>query len=140
MENQEKKKNAKPVVIAVIITLLFLAIIAYLGGQSIMQSAYNDGYNKGVSDTKAGSKEEMYKNNASLLESRISQYESYLLFLLDNAVFVTEHGEKYHRFECQYMRNSRCWIYNVEAAQGKGFDACSVCFGKDASDYLADNL
>ena len=53
MENQEKKKSAKPVVIAIVITLLFSAIIAYLGGQSIMQSAYNDGYNKGVSDTKA---------------------------------------------------------------------------------------
>lgn len=140
METQEKKKNVKPVVIAVIITLLLSAAIAYLSGQSVVYEAYDRGYDKGVSDTEADSKEEMYKNNADVLIEQVSRYEEYLTFFLDNAVFVTEHGEKYHRFQCQYIRNSTYWIYNVEAAQSHGFDACSVCFGKDASDYLADNL
>lgn len=45
----------------------------------------------------------------------------------DYAVIVTENGEKYHTYGCQYIKGRSFWIYNVAAAIGKGYRPCSVC-------------
>ena len=49
MENQEKK-SVKPIVIAVIITLLFSAGVVYWGGQTVVQGAYDRGHVNGYAD------------------------------------------------------------------------------------------
>ena len=59
MENQEKK-SVKPIVIAVIITLLFSAGVVYWGGQTVVQGAYDRGHVNGYADGIAKGKEAGY--------------------------------------------------------------------------------
>lgn len=42
------------------------------------------------------------------------------------AVYVTEHGEKYHRAECQFLKKSRIPI-DLNDARAKGYTPCSIC-------------
>lgn len=60
-----------------------------------------------------------YKSNNILHPETIttSKYEP---------VFITEHGEKYHRIDCRYLFNS-CEQISVERAKSKGYEPCSVC-------------
>lgn len=41
-------------------------------------------------------------------------------------VFITKTGEKYHREDCQYLRQSKIEI-SLEAALKNGYEPCSVC-------------
>lgn len=50
-----------------------------------------------------------------------------LSFWRESAVIVTRTGEKYHTYGCQYIRGRDIWIYNIEAAEGRGYEPCSVC-------------
>ncbi len=50
-----------------------------------------------------------------------------LMFWRRYAVIVTEYGEKYHTYKCQYIENKEFWIYNVDNAIYKGYTPCSVC-------------
>ena len=43
-------------------------------------------------------------------------------------VYVTEYGEKYHSYGCQYLRES-CIAIGIYKAQSKGYTACSKCRG-----------
>ena len=54
----------------------------------------------------------------------LSEYE----FFHDYAVVVTENGTKYHHYNCQHVRNSNFFIYNIEYAIGKGYQPCEDCF------------
>lgn len=60
------------------------------------------------------------------------KYEDELDWLLNEAVFVTETGNRYHKATCQYIHNADgYWIYNDENAEYKGYTPCKVCFGED---------
>lgn len=50
-----------------------------------------------------------------------------LFFWETYAVIVTEYGEKYHTYGCQYIDGSSFWIYNIDAAIDYGYEPCSVC-------------
>lgn len=67
------------------------------------------------------------RQEVSNLEQEKSQTASELNFWRDFAVIVTEYGEKYHTYGCQYIEGKTFWIYNVEAAIGFGYEPCSVC-------------
>lgn len=75
----------------------------------------------------------MEKNYDSLSEqyesivAQRNEMKSELYFWQDYAVIVTEHGEKYHTYGCQYIEGRDFWIYNVGAAIGWGYTPCSVC-------------
>ena len=43
------------------------------------------------------------------------------------AVIVTEYGEKYHTYGCNYIEGNTFWIFNIDAAKSKGYTPCSVC-------------
>lgn len=65
-------------------------------------------------------------------------YDSYvkcedeLDWLLNEAVFVTETGNRYHKATCQYIHNAdEYWIYNDNKAKSLGYTPCKVCFGED---------
>ena len=53
-------------------------------------------------------------------------------------MFVTGHGEKYHKYDCQYMQGKEYWILNISAAQGKGYEPCSKCFPEKNKDSTMD--
>lgn len=60
------------------------------------------------------------------------------------ACIVTESGEKYHRYGCPYLSDmTSFWIYNTEAAEGRGYEPCSNCYDhtfQDIYDQLEDIL
>nr|DAU59774.1 MAG TPA: DNA methyl phosphotriester repair domain protein [Caudoviricetes sp.] len=68
----------------------------------------------------ARAEKDMYKEKYDSIK-----YE--IVFWQDHAVIVTEYGEKYHTYGCQYIKGRDFWIYNVEAAIGMGYTPCSVC-------------
>lgn len=53
--------------------------------------------------------------------------QSELNFWENSAVIVTQYGEKYHTYGCQYVEGKAYWIYNVEAAIDYGYTPCSAC-------------
>lgn len=61
------------------------------------------------------------------LSSEYADSWAELNFWENNAVLVTENGGKYHRKDCQYVKDRTFWIYNVENAIYKGYSPCSVC-------------
>ena len=44
-------------------------------------------------------------------------------------VYITETGNKYHAYDCQYLHSS-CISMPLEIAQEKGYIMCSVCKGE----------
>lgn len=56
------------------------------------------------------------------------KYSGELYFWRKHAVIVTPTGEKYHTYGCSTIANSDSFlIYNVEAADRRGYEPCSVC-------------
>lgn len=50
------------------------------------------------------------------------------LFFSSHAVIVSDDGtRKYHKYGCDDLDTSSFWIYNSEAAEDKGYYACSKC-------------
>lgn len=67
------------------------------------------------------------KDDYSTLESKYNNiYEEYEFYKYC-AVCVNENDPYYHHFTCKHFDTSRFWIYNIEAAQGKGYDPCPDC-------------
>lgn len=50
-----------------------------------------------------------------------------LLFWKKNAVIVTESGEKYHTYGCQYIVGAKATILYYKTAENRGYKPCSVC-------------
>lgn len=140
MEKQEKK-SVKPIVIAVIITLLFSAGVVYWGGQTVVQDAYDRGHVNGYADGIAKGKEAGYwegytaglseAKNAS--ENFIGNNSDTEYLTTDNApagtVWITPYGEKYHEGWCRYIsgRNDLTYFYSADDAENAGYTPCSVC-------------
>lgn len=55
------------------------------------------------------------------IQGKLNYYEK-------NAVFVTANGAKYHKADCYHIYGKSRWIYNVEAAKGRGYTACADCW------------
>jgi hypothetical protein len=70
-----------------------------------------------------------YLENINYLKSRNNELASFVDFINNNVVFVTEAGGKYHRYDCQYFqeRDGWCYVFNVEYAQWLGYHPCLVC-------------
>lgn len=135
-------KNSFPRHMKIFAAVIIVIVVgAAVGGFKAYNQGHLDGYQDGYSKAESESNEEAYANTLNSITQQVSLYEGYLTTLLDNAVFVTEHGEKYHRFGCHYIIDSdKFWIYNSENAKAQGYDACSYCFGKDAQTFLIEDL
>lgn len=44
-----------------------------------------------------------------------------------SVVYITEHGEKYHKITCRYITESNGIQTTVNKATARGYTACSVC-------------
>lgn len=51
-----------------------------------------------------------------------------LIFYRSTAVIVTEGGARYHQYGCPHLGNSSFWIYNIEAAEQRGYTPCLDCY------------
>lgn len=144
MDSQEKKQMPKSTKICIVL-IVALVVAMGVGGYFIYDWGHYDGYQEGYSL----GHDEGYESGSGDAESielwetaqQAELYKDYLIRFLDNAVLVTEYGEKYHRLGCHYIQDSdKIWIYNPENAEVQGYDACSYCFGKDAQTYLTEDL
>lgn len=75
-----------------------------------------------------------YKNRAADrseelrdISKELNDMSRELSFWRRYAVIVKRTGEKYHTYGCQYVEGREFWIYNIEAAEGMGYEPCSVC-------------
>ena len=50
-----------------------------------------------------------------------------LKFYEEYAALVNENSKKYHKYGCDDFDSSSFWIYNINAAEQKGYYACSKC-------------
>lgn len=60
------------------------------------------------------------------VENYSSIYNEYS-FYHNHAVIVAEGVTNYHSYGCPRIRGKSIWIYNTEAAIGKGYDPCPEC-------------
>lgn len=67
------------------------------------------------------------RNEEQLDEYKAQQQE--YIFWHRNAVIVTTGGEKYHQFDCQYVKGHEFRIYDRSTAEARGYERCSVCCG-----------
>lgn len=83
---------------------------------------FNDGYAKGKAEAKATgqSSDSTSKNYTPKQPSYSSQTNS-------QTVYVTNTGSKYHRYGCQYLRQS-CISISLSDAKAQGYTACSRCW------------
>ncbi len=69
-------------------------------------------------------------NSIEFLNERIDIMNDKTSFFDDHAVIVLNDGSgKYHKYDCLHrvISDSRFWIYNIEAAIDRGYEACSLC-------------
>ena len=62
------------------------------------------------------------------LAENLNYTKDNLDYLSSNAVFVTETGNKYHRYYCDFLGARSYWIYNIELAESMGYEPCSECW------------
>lgn len=135
-EVPKKKKSSK---IWILFILVFVFIIAFC-----IFMLYSEGtknfelqrkiesleYDNRILQARIEIKERAYQeinNQLNTVKEEYSNAQSGLNFWEENAVLVTENGGKYHRRNCQYVKDRTFWIYNVENAIYKGYGPCSVC-------------
>ena len=118
--------DKKKTVVIISILLLFCSLIGnlvlFMDNASLRddvayyQSAYKQEKERG---------EKVYAN----LTKRLHEYQSIenaYNFYTRHAVIVTEHGSRYHTYDCHHW-DYPIWIYNVEAAKDDGYTPCRVC-------------
>lgn len=69
---------------------------------------------------------DLFKKNEELqvkYNKIINEYEFYEYY----AVCVNEESPYYHNYSCDKFESSSFWIYNIEAAKGRGYDPCPKC-------------
>lgn len=85
-------------------------------------TGYDDGYDNGYSDgEKYGRAAEISKNLRNRIKTNSSPQVTY-----DYTVYITATGSKYHRWGCQYLKES-CYYLLRSDAISRGYAPCSVC-------------
>lgn len=130
-ETGKPKKKAKT-------AFVFIFILALLILTTAISVLFLKEYNKNIDlqnriyelDSEMSRLEKQYsmvKNTRDNVIKTRDLMKEELDFWQNHAVIVTEYGEKYHTFGCQYIKGSSFWIYNSEAAKSRGYEPCSVC-------------
>ena len=141
-ESQENKKeetnnipkNTNPhkrIAFFPIIIAIFLAISV---GTNIFQKKDNAQLKSNIEYYKERLKEK--DDTISNLKNDVHSMKNELDFYENNAVIVTIDGEKYHKYNCQYILGKNYYIYNIEAAEYYGYEPCDICFNNNEDDHI----
>lgn len=121
-ETPQKKKKPKLWVVFFAISVFLLAdcifILCSEGAKNIALHEEIETLQKRYQT--ASSARDKYMRQAEVAEDELS-------FWRGNAVIVTEEGEKYHTYGCQYIVDSKATILFYKTAESKGYTPCSVC-------------
>ena len=135
-EKRKKQKRSKLWVVFLAISIFLLAdciFILYSEGTKnieLQEKIESLEYDNRILQARLEIKEKAMETTEQELIDLSSEYAdswAELNFWENNAVLVTENGGKYHRKDCEYVKDRTFWIYNVENAIYKGYGPCSVC-------------
>lgn len=104
-----------------------------VGEKDGYNTGHSEGYNKGHSDGYAKGKSEGYNSGVAAgkkeaaAQSTQSSSSTQQKTKIEVTVYVTDTGEKYHRYNCSYLKNSKKPI-SLTTAQTLGYTACSRCW------------
>lgn len=77
--------------------------------------------------TKVGKQNIQANSEIFLWENKYNSIYPEYSFYHDYAVIVSRGVTNYHSYGCSRIDYSSIWIYNTEAAKGKGYDPCPDC-------------
>ncbi len=128
-ELYEKKCTKIQKRLSIIVCIMFLSVVLNVYTIRSNIKTQNNLY-------EAISKQEELKKEIKSLETKntkankkIKELEKPLDFYYSYAAIVTANaGEKYHRYDCQYVRGRDFYIYNIHLAESYGYEPCSVCW------------
>lgn len=126
---KEKVKTIKVskvtiILIAVVVALSALNVVQ-LGNRQALQSQITELDKECALKT---SRITTLNNENSNLQSTVREYIHLANFVDDCVVFVEDDGTNlYHKFDCYRFKENSFWVYNIEAAESKGYYACPVC-------------
>ncbi len=86
-------------------------------------SGYSKGYNEGYDEGWSDGAHEQRQQDQEWVDANFGTSGDYA----ETTVYVTNTGTKYHRYGCQYLRQS-CIEKTLSEAQAEGYGACSVCW------------
>lgn len=67
-------------------------------------------------------------NNANLYKERYNDiYDEYNFYHSKAVIVADDDTNLYHSYTCEDLNTSSFWVYNKEAAKGKGFKPCPNC-------------
>ena len=87
-------------------------------------TGYDDGYDEGYSDGEKYVRATENLKNFSLTHKNNTHNSSQVSY--DYTVYITATGSKYHRWGCQYLKES-CYYLLRSDAISRGYTPCSVC-------------
>lgn len=130
-EEKKERKGAPYWAVAILVMLCIVLGLTCVGiWYNTTQTAENWKYKYQEMEDSRNSYRDKYneaEDRGRTLAEFIDDTLPELLFWETYAVIVTEYGEKYHTYGCQYIAGSNFWIYNIDAAIGYGYTPCSVC-------------
>lgn len=126
--HQKKTPNSTPKVLCAIFAIICFALCAVC--INLEEENRELGKNIDELEEKYTRIDQLYDSTykeRSQLELELLENTRELNYWRDHAVIVTEYGEKYHTYGCQYINGRAFWIYNIELAIVMGYEPCTVC-------------
>lgn len=117
-----KKKKSKLLVVFLVISIFLFADCIFL-----LISNWVDHENL---QSHVETLQKRYQTASTARDKYMEQAEAAkdeLSFWRKNAVIVTEEGEKYHTYGCQYIADRKATILFYKTAENRGYTPCSVC-------------
>ncbi len=132
IEATKNKFKIPFIVVSIILCIVSILSVVAIINQSKLVDEYKYRYEE-TEEKLEKSQEEIIKLGYSkdMLEDKIDKYENAFLFYDEHAACVDENSSYYHKYDCMYLGDSSFWIYNTEAAKGRGYKPCPVCWKKD---------
>lgn len=97
--------------------------------RSDARDSYDEGYDIGYDEGADAQRKSTQHNNEHDGNGYVSQSsdDNYDDDNITTTVYITDTGSKYHRYGCQYLRQS-CHSISLSDAKSQGYEPCSVCF------------
>lgn len=126
---KEKVKKTRIPKVAIILIAVVVALsamnVAQLRNRQALQTQIAELENESALKS---SQITTLNNKNSSLQSTVLEYTRLANFIDDYVVFIEDDGTNlYHKFGCYRFKGRSFWVYNIEAAESRGYYACHLC-------------
>lgn len=125
VDNEARPKSFYAAFILTVLCVALAASTAFLAYRTYTLSKSLD-----ATKTELQKSENNYlqvKIDKDRIQSRLDSIYDEYDFYHEYAVIVTAEGGKYHRYGCSHIEGREFWIYNIDAAESKGYEPCRDC-------------